>query len=114
MGMAGGRDDARDGPFRLNGSPFLPVPPLEDTFIGQSVPTNGPFPDSSRWDLMPFDITSHLAVGSNSLALSHAVEENILALNVAAIDVAAVPEPAALSLLAPCGLWALRRRRARA
>ena len=112
MSMAGGQDDARDGDFELNGSPFLPVPPLEDTFVGQSVPSNAPFPDYNRYDVMPFDITSYLVVGGNTLTLSHTLGTDLLALHAAAIDVpTVVPEPAGLALLGVGGLGLLRRRR---
>ena len=111
MSMAGGQDDARDGAFQLNGSPFLPVPPLEDTFAGQSVPSNAPFPDYNRYDVMPFDITPYLTIGSNTLALSHTLDTDLLALHAAAIDVPAVPEPATLSLPVAGGLALFRRRR---
>lgn len=115
-----------DGSFFLNGTELN----SSDIFDGASVPVT---PGSSvtnggLWDLLDFDITSFLSVGSNTLNLTHGPENDALSAIHFAINLPvgsapdqpdepqpprAVPEPATLALLGPglLALFMVRRRR---
>jgi hypothetical protein len=81
-----------DGAIDVNGTT---VAPAGELFDGDSVPV-GPTADSTNgglWDIKPFDVTSVLHPGANTLALTSAQNGDCLSLVVAAVDLPAGAAP---------------------